>query len=102
MQIFEKEKRRAQIFAKTLTGKTITLIAEASDTMDNVIAKIQDKRKRGGAVQKIAVQKIQTASAASRQPAVRPKPAAAALPAARSSRRHARRRRLPPCRRRTL
>ena len=37
MQIFEKEKRRAQIFAKTLTGKTITLIAEASDTIDNEI-----------------------------------------------------------------
>jgi len=32
-----------QIFVKTLTGKTITLEVEASDTIDNVKQKIQDK-----------------------------------------------------------
>jgi hypothetical protein len=30
-----------QIFVKTLTGKTITLEVEASDTIENVKAKIQ-------------------------------------------------------------
>ncbi|MBD5001870.1 hypothetical protein GUF49_10015, partial [Xanthomonas citri pv. citri] len=33
-----------QIFVKTLTGKTITLEVEASDSIENVKAKIQDKR----------------------------------------------------------
>ena len=32
-----------QIFIKTLTGKTITLEVEASDTIENVKTKIQDK-----------------------------------------------------------
>uniref|UniRef100_A0A2K5HK93 Ubiquitin-ribosomal protein eL40 fusion protein n=2 Tax=Colobus angolensis palliatus TaxID=336983 RepID=A0A2K5HK93_COLAP len=32
-----------QIFTKTLTGKTITLEVEPSDTIENVKAKIQDK-----------------------------------------------------------
>ena len=33
-----------QIFVKTLTGKTITLEVEPSDTIENVKTKIQDKR----------------------------------------------------------
>merc|ERR1711863_10823 len=32
-----------QVFVKTLTGKTITLEVEPSDTIENVKAKIQDK-----------------------------------------------------------
>ena len=32
-----------QLFVKSLTGKTITLDVVASDTIDNVKAKIQDK-----------------------------------------------------------
>ncbi|XP_074413188.1 N-acetylglucosaminyl-phosphatidylinositol de-N-acetylase isoform X2 [Zonotrichia albicollis] len=37
------EKVNMQIFVKTLTGKTITLEVEPSDTIENVKAKIQDK-----------------------------------------------------------
>ena len=32
-----------QIFIKTLTGKTITLEVEPTDTIENIMAKIQDK-----------------------------------------------------------
>ena len=32
-----------QIFVKTLTGKTITLEVEASDSIENIKSKIQDK-----------------------------------------------------------
>ncbi len=34
-----------KIFVKTLTGKTITLEVEPSDSIENVKAKIQDKVK---------------------------------------------------------
>ncbi len=37
-------RRGMQIFVKTLTGKTITLEVESSYTIDNVKARVQDKR----------------------------------------------------------
>lgn len=40
--LFEYPKQM-QIFVKTLTGKTITLEVEPSDSIENVKAKIQDK-----------------------------------------------------------
>ena len=36
-------RRYMQIFVKTLTGKTVTLEVEPSDSIENVKAKIQDK-----------------------------------------------------------
>ena len=39
----KNKKNIMQIFVKTLTGKTITLEVEGSDTIENVKAKIQDK-----------------------------------------------------------
>ena len=48
-----------QIFVKTLTGKTITLDVEASDSIDNVKAKIQARRaarpERGAVEQRLRV-----------------------------------------------
>nr|5V5G_B Chain B, Ubiquitin variant CC.4 [synthetic construct]5V5G_D Chain D, Ubiquitin variant CC.4 [synthetic construct] len=40
---YKDDDDKMQIFVKTLTGKTITLEVEPSDTIENVKAKIQDK-----------------------------------------------------------
>ncbi|SFS08909.1 Ubiquitin [Dyella sp. OK004] len=41
--VFAPAAAAMQIFVKTLTGKTITLEVEPSDTIENAKAKIQDK-----------------------------------------------------------
>ena len=43
VQLDKVKKEKMQIFVKTLTGKTITLEVEPSDSIDNVKQKIQDK-----------------------------------------------------------
>ena len=40
---YNRTKHKMQIFIKTLTGKTITLEVESSDSIENVKAKITDK-----------------------------------------------------------
>lgn len=41
--MFLLDTKKMQIFVKTLTGKTITLEAEANDTIENIKAKITDR-----------------------------------------------------------
>eukprot|EP00656_Telonema_subtile_P007738 TRINITY_DN1362_c0_g1_i29.p1 TRINITY_DN1362_c0_g1~~TRINITY_DN1362_c0_g1_i29.p1 ORF type:complete len:173 (-),score=63.92 TRINITY_DN1362_c0_g1_i29:99-617(-) len=41
--VYKRQRGGMQIFVKTLTGKTITLEVEGTDTIDAVKAKIQDK-----------------------------------------------------------
>jgi len=43
LHFYQEKIENMQIFVKTLTGKTITLDVEPSDTIDNVKQKIQDK-----------------------------------------------------------
>ena len=43
MEFFSEFRLSMQIFVKTLTGKTLSLDAEHSDTIENIKSKIQDK-----------------------------------------------------------
>jgi len=51
---------KMQIFVKTLTGKTITLDVEPSDTIETVKTKIQDKEVSTSTKKKIPYISIQT------------------------------------------
>ena len=41
--LHSREKKKMQIYVKTLTGTTITIEVEPEDTIENLQAKVQDK-----------------------------------------------------------